>query len=200
MYRDRVTRQGMKIAGHGQAKILSPDEIEHLFTNGLAADRDRALFGFCLYTACRIAEACSMHSMDVYNQAGGVQKRIMIRKRNTKGKISTRSMLTHPRLVDLLMACRPTAGKLYLFPGRWGRGHIHPKAADKLLRTACQRVGLVGVSTHSFRRTALTTMASAGVPLRVIQEISGHRSLSALQRYLEVTEQQVSAAIETLRF
>ncbi len=190
----------MKIAGHGQAKILSPDEIERLFQDGLVGNRDRALFGLCLYTASRIAEACSMPSMDVYDQAGEVVSKILLRKGNTKGKISTRSMRTHPRLVDLLMAYRPTAGKLYLFPGRWGRGHIHPKAAHKLLRTACLRVGLVGVSTHSFRRTALTTMASAGVPLRVIQEISGHRSLSALQRYLEVTEQQVSAAIETLIF
>ncbi|WP_399313343.1 tyrosine-type recombinase/integrase [Trichocoleus sp. FACHB-262] len=49
----------------------------------------------------------------------------------------------------------------------------------------------MGVSTHSFRRTALTQMSSAGVPLRVIQEISGHRSLQALQRYLEVSELQL---------
>ena len=34
------------------------------------------------------------------------------------------------------------------------------------------RVGLVGVSTHSFRRTALTQIANAGIPLRHIQEIS----------------------------
>ncbi|MBD2093742.1 tyrosine-type recombinase/integrase [Trichocoleus sp. FACHB-591] len=53
------------------------------------------------------------------------------------------------------------------------------------------RLGLVGVSTHSFRRTALTQMSSAGMPLRVIQEISGHRSLQALQRYLEVSELQL---------
>ncbi len=34
--------------------------------------------------------------------------------------------------------------------------------ADKLLKAACSSVGLVGVSTHSFRRTALTQMANAG--------------------------------------
>ena len=60
-------------------------------------------------------------------------------------------------------------------------------AADKILRDAEERVGLVGVSTHSFRRTALTMMSSAGVPLRHIQEISGHNDLGTLQRYLEVT-------------
>jgi len=59
--------------------------------------------------------------------------------------------------------------------------------ADKLLKSACFRLGLVGVSTHSFRRTALTQMANAGIPLRHIQEISGHNDLGTLQRYLEVT-------------
>jgi integrase/recombinase XerD len=43
-------------------------------------------------------------------------------------------------------------------------------------------------------------MSSAGIPLRVIQEISGHRSLQALQRYLEVSELQLEGAIAALSF
>lgn len=34
-------------------------------------------------------------------------------------------------------------------------------------------------------------MSNAGIPLRVIQEISGHRNLEQLQKYLEVSDQQV---------
>jgi integrase/recombinase XerD len=52
---------------------------------------------------------------------------------------------------------------------------------------ACLKAGIEGVSTHSFRRTALTWISDAGVPLRHIQAISGHRSLAALERYLGVT-------------
>ena len=52
--------------------------------------------------------------------------------------------------------------------------------ADKILKDACIRVGLEGVSTHSFRRTTLTMMSSSGIPLRAIQEISGHNDLGAL--------------------
>jgi integrase/recombinase XerD len=70
--------------------------------------------------------------------------------------------------------------------------------ADLILRKACDRLGLVGVSTHSFRRTALTRMANAGVPLSVIQRISGHSSLATLQRYLEVNEAQVGEAISAI--
>ena len=45
------------------------------------------------------------------------------------------------------------------------------------------------------RRTALTVMHCAGIPLGVLQKISGHRSLQALQKYLEVSEEQVEVAI-----
>ena len=61
--------------------------------------------------------------------------------------------------------------------------------ADWLLDQALADAGLegLGISTHSFRRTALTNLSNAGVPLRMIQEINGHRSLTSLQRYLEVS-------------
>jgi hypothetical protein len=35
----------MKIEGHGQAKILTQEEIELLFNDGLQTERDRTLFG-----------------------------------------------------------------------------------------------------------------------------------------------------------
>ncbi|WP_255527380.1 tyrosine-type recombinase/integrase [Trichocoleus sp. FACHB-46] len=56
------------------------------------------------------------------------------------------------------------------------------------------------LKTHSFEQNALTQMSRAGIPLQVIQEISGHRSLQALQWYLEVSELQLEGAIAALRF
>ena len=67
-----------------------------------------------------------------------------------------------------------------------------------LLNRACRRIGIEGASSHSFRRTALTQMSNAGIPLRIIQEISGHRTLDELYKYLEVTEDQVLGAISSL--
>jgi integrase/recombinase XerD len=43
-------------------------------------------------------------------------------------------------------------------------------------------------------------MSDAGVPLRHIQIISGHRTLASLERYLGVTDQQKQSAITTLNF
>ncbi len=44
----------------------------------------------------------------------------------------------------------------------------------------------------------LTIMHKNNVPLRVIQEISGHRKLEQLQKYLEVDQDQIHGAIAML--
>ena len=41
-------------------------------------------------------------------------------------------------------------------------------------------------------------MSNAGIPLRVIQEISGHRNLHELPKYLEVKPEQVLGAVASL--
>ena len=191
----------MKIEGHGQAKILTQAEIELLFNDGLQTHRDRTLFGVCLYTACRVAEACSLEVVDTYTTKGTVRPTINFRKHNTKGKLQTRTIPVIEDLRSLLTAWKPHTGKTYLFPGRhrchhWR--HLHSNSADRILREAFERIGIEGASTHSFRRTALTQMSNAGIPLRVIQEISGHRNLEQLQRYLEVEPEQVRGAIASL--
>ncbi len=93
---------------------------------------------------------------------------------------TTRVVDIQPGLAQLL-AEYPTFSPGALFPGMRGRSITLTRfMADKILKAACDRVRLVGVSTHSFRRTALTMMSSAGIPLRVIQEISGHNDLGVM--------------------
>lgn len=186
----------MKIDRHGQAKILTQAEIQLLFNQGLQNNRDRALFGICLYCCCRINEACTLNVNDVYS-SWKVRPSLLIRKGNTKGKLATRCIPVIEDLRGLLIAYEhPERG--YLFPGRWGRGHINSDSAARILREAMERVGIEGGSTHSFRRTGLTQLSNAGIPLRVIQEISGHNDLEQLQKYLEVKPEQVRGAVAAL--
>lgn len=183
----------MKVEGNGQGKILTADELRLLFTDGLITSRDRALFGICLFTGCRVSEALALQTTDLKSGT------ITFRKSTTKGKLKTRVVDIQAGLAELLADYQPSAGAL--FPGLRGvTERLTRFAADKILRDACKRVELVGVSTHSFRRTALTMMSSAGVPLRHIQEISGHNDLGTLQRYLEVTPEQRKKAVSVIGF
>ena len=188
----------MKRERHGRAKILTPDEIQLLFNQGLETLRNQALFGFCLYTACRINEACTQLASDAYDSEGKVRPYMTIRKGNSKGKLASRTIPTSEDLRHLLGQDRPTTDNEYLFPGRWNKGHLHPDSACLILRNACRSIGLEGVSTHSFRRTALTQMSDSNIPFRVIAEISGHHNLTQLHAYLEVKPEQVKGAIASL--
>ena len=187
----------MKINRHGRAKVLTQQEIQLIFSQGLDNDRDRMLFGVCLFSACRIRECVTLLTGDVYTPKGEVRPLFVIRKSNTKGKLATRSIPVIEDLRRLLAEHYRLAGYDYLFPGR-SNGHISHDSAARILRKACEQVGITGVSTHSFRRTALTQMSNAGIPLRVIQELSGHRNLEQLQRYLEVSDEQVLGAAAAL--
>lgn len=187
----------MKIDRHGKAKILTQAEIQLLFSQGFQSDRDRALFGICLFTACRLREACTLYTTDAYEPSGKVRPVLIIRKANTKGKLATRTIPIIDDLLCLLTNYQPKPGQPFLFPGYFGR-YLDPDSADKVLRKAMRRVGLLGVSSHSFRRTALTQMSNNGTPLRVIQEVSGHRNLEQLQTYIEVRDDQVLGAVTGL--
>ncbi|NJL56162.1 site-specific integrase [bacterium] len=187
----------MKVSGHGQAKVLSVWEIDRLFNEGFSEERDRALFGICLYTGCRISEAVVLKLSDI---GDGL---ITFRKANTKGKTGTRQVPIAAGLRSYLDGYQ-SLSSVFLFPGAVGgivtkNRPLTRFAADKCLRTAAKRVGLVGVSTHSFRRTALTMMHQRGIPLRHIQAISGHQSLAALQRYLDLpSDVEKAAAVEAI--
>jgi len=69
-----------KVNGHGQAKILTDDDLVRLFSEGLMTRCDRALFAICLFTGCRVSEACQMKGEDVCDGL------IRFRKQTTKTK------------------------------------------------------------------------------------------------------------------
>ena len=183
----------MKVSGNGQAKVLTAIELERLFSDGLIKPRDRCLFAICLFTGCRISEALALQKTDIKN------KTITFRKCTTKGKLKTRTIDIPVPLVQYLAEYSPPSNPYnpYLFPSREGKP-LTRIMADKILRAAIERIDIEGVSTHSFRRTALTQMHNAGIPLRHIQEISGHNDLGTLQRYLEVSPEQKKKAVSVI--
>ena len=76
----------------------------------------------------------------------------------------------------------------WVFPGRNPGEHLTRRGFDHALRKAAKSVGLVGVSTHTFRRSFLSASSENGIPLRAIQSISGHSSLQQLATYIEVSD------------
>ncbi|MBW4635231.1 MAG: site-specific integrase [Iphinoe sp. HA4291-MV1] len=124
----------MKVQGNGQGKILTPEELRLLFTDGLITPRDRALFGICLFTGCRVSEALALQTTDMKSGT------ITFRKSTTKGKLKTRVVDIQSGLADILAEYQPSPGPL--FPGLRGvTERLTRFTADKVLRDACKRIG-----------------------------------------------------------
>jgi integrase/recombinase XerD len=145
-----------------------------------ASPRDAALVVLMCVGAMRVGEATLLAWQDVE------QCSITIPGGITKTGASRRFTLP-PAACKWLQEWRqvcPTTKKGWVFPGQAGQP-LSVRGAQAAITKLADRVGIEGVSSHSFRRSALTAAHQAGLSLREVAEISGHKSLGALERYLD---------------
>ena len=182
----------MKTNRNGQALVLSTAELD-LLIEELPGGVHTVLASVCRRTGCRISEARQLKWENIF--PGG----ITFPKSVCKNKLESRTIPIFSNLYDLLMEWKKEQELIkgqqlspgaWVFVGRFGDKPITRQAHGKQLQKTIKRLGLLGVSSHSYRRSALTSASSKGLPLKAIQTLSGHKSLAVLSKYLEVSEQE----------
>lgn len=180
--------RNMKVDRNGQASVLSDEQFQELLS--VCSARYKLLFAITYYASARISEVIKLQTSDI---KGGF---ITFKKMNTKTK-ETRQVKINSKLQAIINEVGiETTG--YLFPNNTGKACVSRQAVDKYLRLKCDYLGFEGVSTHSFRRTSITKLFKAGVPLKVIGKHSGHKDLDNLVKYIEIDELEQDAAVELL--
>jgi integrase/recombinase XerD len=161
-----------------RAAVLSAEQIAAMLA--AASPRDAALIALMTAGAMRVGEATLLTWADVNGCAltlpGGITK-------TGRGRAFT----LPAEACRLLLAWReecPATLRGWVFPGQAGQP-LSVRGAQTAISKLAARLGITGVSSHSFRRSALTAAHAAGLSLREVAEISGHQSLSALERYLD---------------
>jgi integrase/recombinase XerD len=184
----------------GQAAILTSKEIERVL-NLLKPGRDRCLFGLGIYTGMRIGEIIRLKQDQVFTADGGVKYQLTVKRLKKRDAVYS-DIPVHTKLRQLLKEYKANVRQSeWLFPSSESvDGHLSRIRAHLILTEAFDALKLEGASTHSMRRTCLTQMSRAGVPLRTIQEISGHSNLGQLQSYLQVDPEDKHRAITTLKY
>lgn len=172
----------------------------------LANRQHRLFWDIARFTGERWGAICQLQVEDVYQNAyrskphADITFRAVTRKAAPDGTHATRQVPLHPMLKEILEAYNPELDA-YLFPSRQRPARpITFSAADKMFRAALFRAGIdhKGISTHSTRRTFITHLYQKGCDLKTLQKITGHRDLKSLMEYIDVSSDQVSAAIALL--
>ena len=71
---------------------------------------------------------------------------------------------------------------------------------DDSLETALKKAGLKGVTLHTLRHTFASQLVMAGVPLKDVQELMGHRSFETTLQYVHLSAEHVKRQVLRLPF
>lgn len=186
----------MRTHKEGQARVLTTDEIDMIFKTAEKKGDIRlaAILGLSFFVGLRVSEIAGLKYSDVFNTKGEVKDEAVLRKEITKGN-KTRSMfLTNERLRIILkeyISVYFKHGDVMLFTSSTGR-KVSANSMQYMLHKFYHKIGLVGASSHSGRRTYATRAIDKGVNIAVLSRLLGHSDISTTMRYVQTNPVQLA--------
>jgi site-specific recombinase XerD len=120
-------------------------------------------------------------------------ERMLIRVEQGKGAKDRYTLLSPQLLQELRAYWREYRPGEWLFPNQKRSGPILRGTAQHIYYNAKRRAGLQrGHGIHTLRHCFATHLLEAGVDLRTIQHLLGHRNLQTTAIYLHVTEKKLA--------
>jgi len=168
--------------------FLSVDEVLYLKNllqkqKTKTANRDRALF-FLLYGAgLRVSEACYLQTQNIdWNN-----HIIKIKGKGNKERLVAMPAETTQQLKPLKF------NSPYIF----GTHPLSERKAYHIIRSLGKKANLLKpLHPHALRHSFATHLLSGGSDLRVLQELLGHKTLTATQKYIHLDLSQLSQTLE----
>jgi integrase/recombinase XerD len=167
--------------------LLSQAEVAALLS-ALPNLKHRAILTTLYAAGLRVSALCQLQITDIDSA------RMLLRVRQGKGQ-QDRYVMLSPKLLPLLRQYwQQEKPRPWLFPGHPRTRPMTTKAVYLICRHAGQAAHLAKpIHPHVLRHAFATHLLEAGVDLRRIQLLLGHRSLRSTSRYLHVTPQALQA-------
>lgn len=171
-------------------RALSFEETEKLLTegpeNGKHYQRDRLILELLYGSGLRVSELIDLNWENIETD----QRMIRVFGKGSKERLVPFGPGVKKLLEDWkLLSKEGTKGPLFL--SEKGAERLTVRTVHRLVQRAALRVGIYGVSPHTLRHCFATHLLERGAPLRVVQELLGHESIAATQRYLSITAEQM---------
>jgi integrase/recombinase XerD len=148
----------------------------------------------------RVGEIASLRWSDLLDVEGKVREQLRLSAAVTKGG-HARVVFLNARLRREIEQFRsslpsPIPDQPVLLTQK--RAAFSANVLCQTMRGWYDQAGLDGGSSHSGRRWFITRLAHAGISPKAIMMLAGHRHLSTTQRYIDVNDDMMRAAVEIL--
>lgn len=187
-----------------QARVLTDAEFKRLLAvvaQMKHSGRNRLALMLSHLAGLRVGEIAALTVQDVLDSDGKVREQLRLRAEITKGG--------HARVVFLNEKLRREIERHCCeWPKNMGADAsllVTQKRTAFSANTLCQLMGqlyksagLDGATSHSGRRWFITRLAHSGVSPKVIMTLAGHRNLTTTQRYIDVRDDMMKAAVDLL--
>ena len=197
-----------------QAKVLNERDVRRVLlfiANNRHAVRNRAMFLTLQFTGMRCGELSALQISHVVGSDGKIKDEINLTAEQTKGSEGRTVYLSKKakdeienylkdkfKLKDLLsVTLTDTSRALFTTQKSASRGFTSGTIAQHF-HYMYKGAGIDGASSHSSRRTFITTLANKGVSVRVLMELAGHKAMSVTQRYIDCNTLMVRKSLELL--
>ena len=154
--------------------------------------RDAALLTLLYGGGLRISEALALNVGDINEKTDA----LVITGKGNKQRIVPILPIVRSTLLRAIKEHPCPTSDAPLFVGARGE-RLNPGVVQRQIRKLRALLGLPDtVTPHALRHSFATHLLSAGTDLRSVQELLGHASLSATQRYTEVDSVQLAKVYE----
>lgn len=175
----------------GRVRWITHDEADRLLHH--AAPHLKPLLMFLLNTGARMGEAIALDWRNVD------LKRRHVAFLDTKNGTSRGVPLNDSAFVALANL-KHREGRVFLTHTgepytitEWRSGNIM-----RGLKTACDRAGIVNFHPHDCRHTFASWAVMAGVPLRTVAELLGHKTIAMTMRYSHLAAGHMQEAVNAI--
>ena len=137
-----------------------------------------------MYTCgLRVSEAVNLRIEDIDSQ------RMVIWARNTKGYRDRSIPLPTETLTQLRLYWRLRRPAKWLFPSKYTTRAVTTNCVQRCLKATVRRSNInKNVGCHTLRHSYATHLLEAGVHLRVIQALLGHKRITSTFVYMHLTQ------------
>ena len=194
-----------------QAKTLSRTQVkmisEYLLTNRYGF-RDQTIFYFSIKAGLRAKEIAHLKWSMVMNSDGSVGDYLHLPNASSKGNGGRVIPLNQALKLNLIKLLKEHSSYQHFSPSisaiiRTERSkNTSSQAIVNMFQRWYGRLGLIGCSSHSGRRTFITNAArkisTVGGSLRDVQMLAGHSSLAVTQRYIDGDSEAMKKIVDLI--